>query len=446
MLVLGIPFWRTDLVLAGRFDVGVGGGGEKLGTPFDVLRYLWATLGDFTAGYTPVLVVVAVLGRRRRGRPLPTRTAGACCSSPAVIVVPSVFLLLGRFGQSAAPEPQTPDLRAPLRPHGRRRRAACASRGCSGGTRSSRSSSSLAFLVVLESAWGWRETPDLYRGEPASRIAARNEASAWLAKTTRRDDVLFGYDPLFLQAWRRGGALSQRVVPRADSRLALKTLEAAPKPLGRGVWVFDTSDTGNASRRLRAPLRLPQPHAAFEAKVFGPFLIIRTVEPTGTVRRYLSLARRAQLTGKSIAVGDADTNLLTVLGASGRLADQVRDRASALGLDRLAVARRILEGGQTDGEARRRRAPAANRGERRERPEHAADQDVPQAIASSALVHATILRMLVCTLGDLTLDVIVRLEAPFTPGDDTPATARSARAARRRTSRRGPWRAAPRRG
>ena len=145
----------------------------------------------------------------------------------------------------------------------------------------------LAFLVVLESAWGRRETPDLYRGEPASRIAARNEASAWLAKTTRRDDVLFGYDPLFLQAWRRGGALSQRVVPRADSRLALKTLEAAPKPLGRGVWVFDTSDTGNASRRERAPLRLPQPRAAFEAKVFGPFLIIRTVEPTGTVRQYL---------------------------------------------------------------------------------------------------------------------------------------------------------------
>ena len=31
--------------------------------------------------------------------------------------------------------------------------------------------------------------------------------------------------------------------------------------------------------------------------------------------------------------------------------------------------------------------------------------------------------MLVWSLGDLTLDVIVRLEAPFTPGDDTPATA-----------------------
>src|SRR5947199_365623 len=39
--VLGIPFWRSDLVLAGRFDVGVGPGGEKLGGPGAVLRYFW---------------------------------------------------------------------------------------------------------------------------------------------------------------------------------------------------------------------------------------------------------------------------------------------------------------------------------------------------------------------------------------------------------------------
>ena len=326
VIVLGAPFWRTDLVLAGRFDVGVGGGGEKLGTPFDVLRYLWATLGDFTAGYTPALVIVALLGVLG-GMALYRTNRRSVLLVASVIVVPSVFLLLGRFGQSAAPEPRHLIFALPFvltvvaagllrvtRLLGRQAIVALVV--------------ALGFLVVLESAWGWRETPDLYRGEPAARIAARDEASAWLAKTTRRDDVLFGYDPLFLQAWRRGGALSQRVVPRADARLALKTLEAAPKPLGRGVWVFDTSDTGNASRRLGAPLRLPQPQSAFEAKVFGPFLIIRTTEPTGTVRRYLSLARRAQLTGKSIAVGDADTNLLTVLGASGRLADQVRDRAS----------------------------------------------------------------------------------------------------------------------
>ncbi|MDQ3823035.1 MAG: glycosyltransferase family 39 protein, partial [Actinomycetota bacterium] len=38
--VVCIPFWRTDLVLAGRFDVGVGGGGEKLGSPLRVAKYL----------------------------------------------------------------------------------------------------------------------------------------------------------------------------------------------------------------------------------------------------------------------------------------------------------------------------------------------------------------------------------------------------------------------
>ncbi|TML58738.1 MAG: hypothetical protein E6G22_13870, partial [Actinobacteria bacterium] len=39
VLVAGIPFWRTDFVLAGRFDVGVGGGGGKLGGPIPVLKY-----------------------------------------------------------------------------------------------------------------------------------------------------------------------------------------------------------------------------------------------------------------------------------------------------------------------------------------------------------------------------------------------------------------------
>ena len=33
VLVLGIPFWRTDLVLAGRFDVGVGNGVDDAGQP-----------------------------------------------------------------------------------------------------------------------------------------------------------------------------------------------------------------------------------------------------------------------------------------------------------------------------------------------------------------------------------------------------------------------------
>ena len=60
VLVCGIPFWLTDLVLADRFDVGVGGGGEKLGGPWAVARYLWRSAGDATAGWWPVTVAVLV--------------------------------------------------------------------------------------------------------------------------------------------------------------------------------------------------------------------------------------------------------------------------------------------------------------------------------------------------------------------------------------------------
>src|SRR5262249_29916435 len=59
--VLGIPFWRTDIVLAGRFDVGVGGGGAKLGTPGAVLDYLWDAAGDYSAGYRAALIPILVL-------------------------------------------------------------------------------------------------------------------------------------------------------------------------------------------------------------------------------------------------------------------------------------------------------------------------------------------------------------------------------------------------
>jgi hypothetical protein len=173
--------------------------------------------------------------------------------------------------------------------------------------------------VALQLAWGWSQTAELYRGEPAARVTARHAAASWLAETSRSDDVLFGYDPLFLEAWRDGGDVSRSVVPRADPRLALDALQRA-EPLGRALWVFDASDTGNRIRRLVVPNRPPDPRAAFETRTFGPFLIVRTVEPAGDVRSYLKLARRAQLAGKVLAIADADTNLLTVLEAGALLA------------------------------------------------------------------------------------------------------------------------------
>jgi hypothetical protein len=179
----------------------------------------------------------------------------------------------------------------------------------------------LAVLVPAEVAWGWQKTPQLYVGEPGVRIAARNEASAWLARTARPSDVLFGYDPLFLEAWQRDrSAFPALVLPRADAKLALRALRHASKPLGRGVWVFDASDSNNEDQHLTVPLRIPEPRSEFEARVYGPFLVIRTRRPTGTLRNYLQLARRAELVGKSLDMGDADINLDTVLRASARLA------------------------------------------------------------------------------------------------------------------------------
>jgi tetratricopeptide (TPR) repeat protein len=49
----------------------------------------------------------------------------------------------------------------------------------------------------------------LFTGEPQARITARHAASTWVARHARRDDVLFGYEPLFLEAWQRGLAAGE---------------------------------------------------------------------------------------------------------------------------------------------------------------------------------------------------------------------------------------------
>jgi hypothetical protein len=114
--------------------------------------------------------------------------------------------------------------------------------------------------------------------------------------------------------------VSRIVVPRADPKLALATLLDERRPLGRGVWVFDASDTNNFTRSLEIPLRFPTRKHRFEARVFGPFLVIRSREPTGTPKRFLEQARAAELVGKSLYIGDADINLVTVDRAIARLA------------------------------------------------------------------------------------------------------------------------------
>jgi hypothetical protein len=305
VLVLGIPFWLTDLVLADRFDVGVGGGGRKLGGPEAIARYLWRSAGDTSAGWWPV-TLAAVLGAAA-GVVFLRREARALVLSLFGVTVAA--FVLARMGGSASPESRHLIFLAPL----------FAIALATSVVRVGRRAPLLAMvavtaLVVVDVAWAWHRTAPLFEWEPDARQAARAEAEMWLADTSRPDDVLFGYEPLYLGAWERNRSFPTTVVPRADPRLALRTIVRAGR-LGRGVWVLDASERNNIRPRLEIDYRLPTPEAAFEARAFGPFLLIRTREPVLTPKTFLYDAARALLVGQQLGIGDADINLQTVVRA-----------------------------------------------------------------------------------------------------------------------------------
>ena len=317
VFVLAIPLWRSSLVLANRFDVGVGGGGGKLRTPGEVLHYLWRVAGDSFAGYTTVLALVLVLalaGVLTLARERPKSAILIGC----VVLTPTLFFLVGRFGGNTAPESRHLIFVMPFL-------ALAAGTGIvAAGSRLGPVGPWLAAIAVIallpvEVAWGHHKTPALYSKENPVRVAARHHAADWLAATSRPNDVLFAYEPLYLAAWERGrDNVSRLVVPRADPTLALDALRDAPKPLGRGVWVFDAGDNNNYVKRTRIELRLPFPHSEFEGRVYGPYLVIRTRRPTRTIANYLDAARKVELIGKSLAMGDADINYATIRRAQAR--------------------------------------------------------------------------------------------------------------------------------
>ena len=153
-----------------------------------------------------------------------------------------------------------------------------------------------ALLVVGGVAWAWQKTPLLFRGDPSERATARQAAAAaWLA-----DDGRAERHPPRLRARvpRRLGAdeaFSHFVLPRADAKLAARELDA-PRPLGRGIWVFDaaTRRTRTRSRRSSGASREPE---AFEARTFGPYLVVRTREPVVTPSAGSSSPRRRRWPG-----------------------------------------------------------------------------------------------------------------------------------------------------
>jgi hypothetical protein len=329
VLLLAVPLWKSSVVLASRLDVGVGGGGGgKLRTPREVLDYLWRVAGDFSSGYTGVLVVVllfAAIGVVRLSRWQPRAGLLVAC----VVVTPTLFFLVGRFGGSSAPESRHLIFALPFL-------ALAIATGVLAATRAAGPRGGwvaallIAALLPAEVAWGWHKTPALFKRESPVRVVARRQAADWLAATSRADDVLFAYEPLYLAAWERGGSrVSRLVVPRADPKLALQTLREARKPLGRGVWVFDAGDNNNFVKRTHIALRLPFPRSGFEGRVYGPYLVIRTQQPTVTIARYLDDARKVELIGKSLAMGDADINYATIRRAQARLVSLSRSSVSS---------------------------------------------------------------------------------------------------------------------
>lgn len=303
VLVLCTPFWLSDLVLAERFDVGVGSGGSRLGGPWTIVEYLWRTAGDFSAGWSPVLTAVlgfAVVGLVTGGRQ-------ARLLFLAMLGVPVAAFLAARLGGAASPESRHLIFLLPLF-------AVLTATGIVRLTRRAPQVGALLVvgLVVAQVSWAWHRTSPLFEWEPDARQAARMQAEDYLAATSRPDDVLFGYEPLYLGAWERNPDFPTLVLPRADARLARRKLGAREGTLGRGTWVLDASERNNPRPRLEIELRDPGPPGTFETRRFGPFLVIRTRQPVVTAAVYLGAAGRAMLLGRSLRIGDADVNLLTI--------------------------------------------------------------------------------------------------------------------------------------
>jgi hypothetical protein len=84
------------------------------------------------------------------------------------------------------------------------------------------------------------------------------------------------------------------------------------------VWVLDASDHLDKDD-VKLDIERRSPGHGFEARTFGPFLILRTVEPTETIENYLLETIRVQNLSWALEVGDAGINYQTAVTALRRL-------------------------------------------------------------------------------------------------------------------------------
>ena len=354
--VLGIPFWLTDLVLAGRFDVGVG-------------RRRPDQPASSTSGTRP-----ATSRRRSRCcRPCSSRRRPASPSCPgrrallAACAAGGAAARARRRAQLGLAGDAAPDLPpAVLRARGRRGPGAARPRvGAARARGARRGAGRLGLGPDAGAVRRGSRTSGRRRAPTRPRTSPRRPARATCCSATTRSSCRPG-----------SGTRTSRstVLPRADAELALHNLLELERPLGHGVWVFDASKTTNFERSLEIPRVSPRPAAAFEVRDFGPFLVIRTRAPVRDARA-LPAARRP---------GDARREAALPRRRRHQPADDrarrpraPRLRRVALPLDELAVAGRLLEGGEPGG----RLAPAllgaepAGGCERRRRADGGADEE-----------------------------------------------------------------------
>ena len=176
----------SDLVLAGRFDVGVGGGGAELGGPLAVLELPRTDVaGDFTAGLTPVVIAVLAASRSVGARALVrTNRDAALADGVRRPRRRRLALLLARSGQSTSPESRHLIFVLPFF-------ALLVALGLIDALARAHAASLVAVALVARSiaaevAWGWRQdAAALSRASRRTRVEAREAASAWLARRPR---------------------------------------------------------------------------------------------------------------------------------------------------------------------------------------------------------------------------------------------------------------------
>ena len=266
------------------------------GSRSDVVEYVWQAAGDFTAGFPVLPAVLVAAAAGLAVLPRETRILAACA-----VDRPARALVVARSTGS----PETRHLIFLLPFFALAVGAGIARLGRVWG------SAALAALVVAQVAWAWHRTPQLFEWEPDVRREARADAAAYSRPRSGSDDVLLGYDPLYLQAWERLRTCrpSCSRAPTPTSRCTASSRSSGRSGAASGCSTRARPRTSTARSRSRA---CPAPEPAFEVRVFGPFLVIRTREPAVTPKRFLERAGQAMLVGKRLYLGDADINLPTI--------------------------------------------------------------------------------------------------------------------------------------